>query len=62
MIKGDTQAKPAIAKEVAERLCLEEKVHVLWGPTARHLALAIQQVAGRYKVIFVNSCVAYPMI
>ena len=34
LIQGDTQGKPAIAKEVAERLCLEEKVHVLWDSAA----------------------------
>ena len=53
LVKGDTQGKPAIAKAVAERLCLDDKVDVLWGITGSHLALAIQQVAGRNKAIFV---------
>jgi len=54
MIKGDTQGKLTIAKEVAERLCLEEHVHVLLGIAGSHFALAIQQVAGKHKVIFMN--------
>jgi ABC-type branched-subunit amino acid transport system substrate-binding protein len=58
LIQGDTQGKPAIAKVVAERLCLEEKIHVLWGTDGSHNALAIQLVAGKYKVIFAN-CGAY---
>ena len=53
-IQGDTQGKPAIAKEVAERLCLEEKIHALVGTSGSHIALAIQQVAGKHKVIFMN--------
>ena len=31
VIKGDTQAKPSATKKEAEKLCLEDKVNVLWG-------------------------------
>jgi branched-chain amino acid transport system substrate-binding protein len=54
LIKGDIQNNLTMAKEVAERLCLEKKVHILWGTPGSHLALVIQQVAGKYKVVFVN--------
>ncbi len=54
IIKGDTQGKPAVCKKIAERLCLEEKVDILWGTTGSHLALIIQNVAKKYKRIFVN--------
>lgn len=54
VIQADTQGKPAVAKEMAERLCLEEKVHVIVGTSGSHIALAIQQVAGKHKVIFMN--------
>ena len=31
LIKGDTMGKPATTKEIADKMCLEEKVDVLWG-------------------------------
>jgi len=57
IIKGDTQGKPAATKQEAERLCLEEKVDVLWGTSGSHLAKVIGSVAGKYKVPFMN-CLA----
>lgn len=57
IIKGDTQGKPAATKQEAERLCLEEKVDVLWGTSGSHLAKVIGDVAGKYKVPFMN-CLA----
>ncbi|MCK9276179.1 MAG: ABC transporter substrate-binding protein [Syntrophales bacterium] len=54
VIKGDTQAKPAICKKVTEKLCLEDKVDFLWGSAGSHLTLIGQQVAGKYKKIFMN--------
>jgi len=55
IIKGDHQGKPAICKKEAEKLCLEEKVDVLWGSSGSHLAAIMSQVAGKYKVIH-NNC------
>ncbi len=57
IVKGDTQGKPAATKQEAERLCLEEKVDVLWGTSGSHLAKVIGDVAGKYKVPFMN-CLA----
>jgi branched-chain amino acid transport system substrate-binding protein len=54
IIKGDTQGKPAATKQEAERLCLEEKVNVLWGTSGSHLAKIISDVSNKYKVPFVN--------
>ncbi len=52
LIKGDTQAKPAITKKEAEKLCLEDKVNVLVGTSASHLCAVIASVAKKYKTMF----------
>ncbi len=54
VIKGDHQEKPAIAKKMAEKLLLEDKVNVLWGTSGSHIALIMSQVAAQYKVIYHN--------
>lgn len=54
IIKGDTQSKPAVTKKTAERLCLEDKVNVLWGASGSHICLVIQKVAEKYKTIYHN--------
>lgn len=51
---GDTQGKPEATKKETERLCLEEKVDVLWGTSGSHLAKVIADVAEEYKVPFLN--------
>lgn len=57
IVTGDTQGKPEAAKKETERLCLEEKVDVLWGTSGSHLAKVIADVAKKYKVPFMN-CLA----
>ncbi len=57
IIKGDTQSKPAAAKQEAERLILEEKVHMFWGTSGSHIAKVLSDVAAKYKVPFMN-CLA----
>ena len=54
IITGDAQGKPEIARKEAERLCVEEKVDVLWGLSGSHLCNAVSAVAKRYKVIYLN--------
>ena len=54
VIKGDTQAKPAICKKITEKLCLEDKVDLLFGTAGSHLTLIVQQVAEKYKTVFMN--------
>ncbi len=54
LIKGDSQAKPAATKKVAERLCLEDKVDVIWGVSGSHLTLIAQNVVKKYQVIMMN--------
>ena len=54
IIKGDDQAKPAVTKKVAEKLCLEDKVDVLIGVTGTHLTLVVQNVAKKYQVPFMS--------
>jgi len=54
IIEGDTQAKPEIAKSVAERLCLEDQVDVIVGTAGSHISLVAQMVAAKYKKIYMN--------
>lgn len=54
ILKGDTQGKPAAAKQEAERLCLEEKVDFLWGTSGSHLCKVIADVASKHKVPYMN--------
>jgi len=56
ILKGDTQVKPAITKKAAERLALEDNVDILVGTSGTHLTIVCQQVAAKYKKIFVNYC------
>ena len=51
VIKANTESKPAIAKKVAERMILQEKVDVLWGTNGSHIMKVINQVAKKYKKI-----------
>ncbi|MBU2547395.1 MAG: ABC transporter substrate-binding protein [Proteobacteria bacterium] len=54
IIKGDTQVKPATAKRVAEKLCLEDKVDVMMGTSGTHINIIGQQTAGKYKKIYMT--------
>ncbi len=54
IVKGDTQGKPGPTKLQAERLCMEEKVDVLWGTAGSHLCKIVGDVAGKYKIPFLN--------
>ena len=54
VIKGDSQSKPAVCKKITEKLCLEDKVDLLFGTAGSHLTLIIQQVAKKYKTVFMN--------
>ena len=54
IIKGDTQVKPEIGKQVAERLCLEDRVDVIIGTSGSHINLVGQLVAAKYGRIYMN--------
>jgi branched-chain amino acid transport system substrate-binding protein len=54
IIKGDTQTKPDVAKRMAERFCLEDRIDVMTGTAGSHLNLIGQAVAAKYKKIYVN--------
>ncbi|MBI9075700.1 MAG: ABC transporter substrate-binding protein [Desulfatibacillum sp.] len=54
LIKGDTQMEPAAAKRAAEKLCLQDNVDIIMGSTGSHIAAIGQNVAAKYKKIFVN--------
>ena len=56
LIKADTQGKPAPAKKMAERMCLEEKVHLMVGTNGSHISLVLQSVAEKYKTPYVVMC------
>lgn len=55
LIKGDTMGKPANTKQAAEKLCLQDKVDVLWGTAGSHLTAIIQAEADKYKKLHLNS-------
>jgi ABC-type branched-subunit amino acid transport system substrate-binding protein/branched-subunit amino acid ABC-type transport system permease component len=54
LIAADNQGKVATARRVMERLCLEDDVDLIIGGSGTHLSLVGQQMAARYKKIFVN--------
>ena len=54
IVKGDTQAKPEIARQVVERLILEDKVDVMVGTAGSHINLIGQKIAAKHKKIYVN--------
>jgi len=56
IIKGDTQGKPSPAKKMAERMCLEEKVHLMVGTNGSHISVVLQSVAKKYKTPYVIMC------
>lgn len=56
IIKGDTMGKPANTKQAVEKLCLQDKVDILWGTAGSHLVAIIQAEADKYKKLHVNYC------
>lgn len=55
VIKANHASQPAETKKVAERMVLQEKVHVLWGTDGSNLMKIINQVADKYKVVAQNT-------
>jgi len=55
VIKGDSMGKIDQTKKIAERLILQEKVHVLWGCDGSHIMKVINEVANKYKVVALNA-------
>jgi len=47
--------KPANIKQAMEKLCLQNKVDVLWGTSGSHLTAIIQAEAEKYKKLHLNS-------
>ncbi len=54
VILGNSMGKPAMAKKIAERLILRDKVDVLWGTAGSHITKILGQVAKKYKKIYLN--------
>ncbi len=54
LIKGDNQMKPAVAKRAMEKLCLEDDVDFIIGAPGSHICLIGQQVAAKYKKIYMT--------
>jgi ABC-type branched-subunit amino acid transport system substrate-binding protein len=55
LIKADHMSKADQTKKIAERMVLQEKVHVLWGTDGSHLQKIINETANKYKVISINT-------
>lgn len=58
IIKADHQSKPDVCKSVAERMVLQEKVHLLWGTDGAHYTKVLSEIAAKYNVIFVDGAAA----
>jgi len=58
IIKADTQGKPAPGKLAAEKAILQDKVVMFAGVAGSHISKVGQQVAKKYKTIYMN-CSAY---
>ena len=58
IIKADTQGKPAPGKAAAERAILQDKVVMFSGTAGSNVSKVGQQVANRFKTIYMN-CAAY---
>lgn len=54
VIKADHMSKPDQCKKIAERMALQEKVHVFLGTDGSHLMKVINEVANKYKIISLN--------
>ncbi len=54
LIKADHQSKADQCKKVAERMVLQEKVHILMGTTGTNMMKVINEVANKYKIIAVG--------
>jgi len=54
VLSYDYQMKPDVAKRLAEKAVLEDKVHVLVETTASHTGKVLMQVAQKYKMIMWN--------
>ena len=62
LIRADHQGKPSTAKRVLERMCQREQVDVIIGTSGSHLSLIAQQVALKYKTIYLNSAALSDML
>lgn len=54
VVLGNSLGSPARVKKAAERLVLKDKVDILWGTAGSHNTKIVQQVAKKYKKIFMN--------
>jgi len=54
IIKADTQGKPAVGKRAAEKACLQDKVDMFEGVAGSHVSKVLQQVAKKFKTIYMN--------
>jgi len=55
MIKADHMSNPASCKKTAERMALQEKVHVMWGTDGSNMMKIINETANKYKIIALNT-------
>ena len=54
LIKADTMSKPDQCKKVAERMALQEKVHIFWGTVGSNMTKILNEVGNKYKIIVAN--------
>lgn len=54
VIKADNMGTPDGTRKAAERMALQEKVHMFWGSTTSAMSKIMDQIAQKYKIISVN--------
>ena len=54
VLKADHQSRTDMCHKIVTRMCVQERVHVLWGTDGPHLMKIIQQVGKDHNVIVVN--------
>ena len=54
-IKADHMGRADTCAKVAERMALQEKVHIFWGTDGSNMMKIINQVANKHKIIALNA-------
>ena len=55
VLKADTMEKTDQTKKIAERMALQNKIHVFWGTSGSQLMKIINDTAAKYKIISMSA-------
>lgn len=62
MLYGDDQSQPASGADAAERLIVQEKVEVLFGPYTSGVTIAVQPICAKYRVPMISGSAESPNV